>query len=243
MSEWFDRNRSVLSFLVGTAFFVAWLWTRDVSAIGASLLFLIVGFLGDRLKKAPGGWKFYRARFVRTARAERPPPVSGTGAWEQAPASVEGTGTVFPRTADDSLDEISEGVDAPVSRHIEAHAEAALGVGLTLDAVIAAANAMDTANSPEELAERTIEYVELRTVPGPRDLSDDRISHEQDLFGAILELQSLRAKGIQPEDRLSLTSVLERIELFWSHPEQLADEEVRHLTLEIRLLVQDLGGT
>jgi hypothetical protein len=67
--------------------------------------------------------------------------------------------------------------------------------------------------------------VSLRSVPGMRALSAERIRLEQDLFGAILQLRTLRSRGARPRDSRQMDKVLGRIEAFWSTPEGLSDEE------------------
>jgi hypothetical protein len=72
-------------------------------------------------------------------------------------------------------------------------------------------------------------------------LSADRIRLEQDLFGAILELQSLRKDDYEPSEPERLDEALRRIETFWNQPEGLADEEVADLTTLVRGVIAGMG--
>lgn len=156
----------------------------------------------------------------RRGRVEVAPPTTAIGSG-QAGAAI--------RVAEETIGPITERVDAKVTR----------GDQEATDALIAA---MRHASSPEELAERVVQYVGLRTVPGLRGLSADRIRREKDLFGAILELQTLRSRGVQPSDAWRLGAALDQIELFWTRPELLSDESVEDLTAQIRAVIADIGG-
>lgn len=121
------------------------------------------------------------------------------------------------------------------------HLEATVirGGQFTIDAVVAE---MRQATTPEELAERAVEYVSLRTVPGLRALSPERVRREQELFGAILELQTRRAQGATVQDAGRLVQALEQIEVFWSRPEQLGDEAVENTTALVRAVIEDMAA-
>jgi hypothetical protein len=236
----------VLGIVLGLVFVVAWAVTREPLALGGAVLLFIVALMGDRLKKAPGGWEFYRGRIATAVRAEAPPPpITGTGAFEQAPAEVHGTGTVLERTAEDTISRVDEAA-AQVVRlpTIDARAEAFQPtiVTSTAQALIAASDALDTATSPEELAGRLVEYVGLYNLPGLRELSPERVLREQALFGAILELQTLRARGNQPPDARRSAVVLERVARFWSRPELLSDEAVEDTTEQVRALIAEMSS-
>jgi hypothetical protein len=108
---------------------------------------------------------------------------------------------------------------------------------ITIDAVI---GSMKQAATPKELADRVIDYVNIRTVPGLRGLSNSRIALEAQLFGSILTLQSLRSQGKTVSDSRKLADALTKIEVFWGRPELLSDEEVANLTALVRAVCQDM---
>ncbi len=194
------------------------------------MLLIVIGLLGDRLKKAPGGWEFYSQRVSGKVLARWPPPQPITGEGAVAVGTrLGGTGTVSG-SADAMLGPIHDVVTASVFR----------GGSFTAAAVIAAADAMEHAATPEELAERVVDYVNLRGVPGMRALSAERIRLEQDLFGAILELQTLRSRGARPRDTRQMDKVLDRIEAFWSTPENLSDEAVADSTVAVREVLKTI---
>lgn len=228
MNNWIAENdaalRLGLSVGLGLLLLILGIALANAFLLTGSLLMFVIAVIGDRLKKAPGGWEFYRGRIASRAKAERPPPTDPK---------------VVVRTAEDSLTTTDrvEGqvVRAPtVDNRGKVFPPTVVQGSFTADAVIAAAKSLDTAKTPEELADRLIEYVEIRSVPGLRGLSTDRIRLEQELFGAILELQSLRKDGYEPSDEERLEEALRKIVTFWDHPERLADQEVGSLTTLVR---------
>ncbi len=248
MNDWLQRNRPlvtlVLAIGLGVVLLIAWAVTREPVALGGSLLLFVVALMGDRLKKAPFGWEFYRAKFNVALRAEAPPPVIGSGAFTAAAAKVRGTGTVQERGAEDSLtfrDEATAVVVRPPSGGLRLEAIPPTVVVGSAQALIAASDALDQAATPEELAGRVVDYVGLRTVPGLRGLSEERIRREQDLFAAILRLQTLRSRGIQPQDARRLAQAVERIAAFWSRPEHFSDEAVENTTALVRAVIEDMS--
>jgi hypothetical protein len=149
-----------------------------------------------------------------------------------APTTAMGQGLAGAsviHTTEDTVGPITDKVQATLTR----------GSSFTADAVL---RSMQRAANPEELAERVVEYVSLRTVPGLRGLSPDRIRLETDLFAAILVLQTRRSEGAQARDPGRLASALERIEEFWSRPELLSDEAVSNTTALVRAVIADMGA-
>lgn len=75
-----------------------------------------------------------------------------------------------------------------------------------------------------------------------RRLSADRLAAEREAMAAILDLQAERASaGYLGENTPDEQEAADEIEVFWSHPEDLTDEEVRHLAaLMRRLIARDL---
>jgi len=95
---------------------------------------------------------------------------------------------------------------------------------------------MRNAGTVKELADGVLRYVGLRSVPGLRNLSPERISLEKELFGAVLELQSLRAAGTIAYSS-ELSDAVQRIDQFWTNPEQLSDPMVAETTTAIQRVV------
>lgn len=226
MEERFRRNPIAVSLGLGVVLFIAWIVTREPVALIGALILFVVALLGDRLKKAPLGFEFFRDRVVRQVRTEAPPPAART-------ASGQAGGTVA------SSEPIVVRVPAGELKLETLPPTVVIGT-LTSDAVVAAAKAMESAATPEELAERVVEYVELRTVPGLRGLSDERIRREKELFGAILELQTLRARGARAGNPGRLQEALDRIGVFWTRPEQLSDEAIVDATALVRAVIDDM---
>jgi hypothetical protein len=161
MDKRLGQNTQAISLGLGLLGGIAWAATRDDAVLGAALLLLVIGLMGDRLKKAPGGWEFSDVshRVSEQVLAALPPPEAVTGAGDVTiQTTSEGVGTVT-RSAEDSVGPIAEEVSASVIRSGR----------FTADAVIAAAGAMKHAATPEELADRVAEYVRLRanTLPVP----------------------------------------------------------------------------
>lgn len=218
MERWLKEHPATALFGLGLGLggllFIAWAKSGEPIALAGAVLMFAIAVLGDRLRKAPGGWEFDPATRDRVADKVK----------ELRPPQME------TRTAEDSLT-ISDSAVAVVHHG-----------SLTAEAVIVAADAMKKAASPEELAERIVEYVQLRSVPGLRALSDDRIRLEQSLFGAILRLQTLRTSGAEARDPERLAEALSQIETFWSRPEQLSDERVVNTTVLVEAVIKDMAG-
>jgi hypothetical protein len=156
MDTWLGQNTRTISLSLGLLGGIAWAVTRDDAVLGAALLLLVIGLVGDRLRKAPGGWEFAEVsnRVSEQVLAAFPPPQAVIGAADVTLPTprVEGAGTVG-RTAEDTVGPITESVTAKVIRHGSIQA----------GAVIAAAGAIKLAATPDELADRVAEYVTLRT--------------------------------------------------------------------------------
>ena len=208
-----------LSFVASLVGSLGW----PLAVVALALIFRVeLGELIGRISRAKAGpvevWTEVRDKIAdKVVVAASPTMAAGSG---------QALGAVV-RTAGESLT-LSDRAAAKVTR----------GAQFTADAVIAA---MKQAATPEELAVRVVEYVSLRTVPGLRALSPERIRRERELFGAILELQTLRASGAQPHDAQRLAEALEQIEVFWSRPELLSDEAVDGTTALVRGVIEDMA--
>lgn len=159
-------------------------------------------------------------------RVESPPAAAialagtarGTG---QAAAVLTATG------ATDDITSITDLVDTRVIRSGSLGAEALL-------------ESVKRSSTPEELAARVSAYVELRTAPALRDLSNARIGLEQDLFMAILELQTHRARGGKPADAGRLALAVEVVRMFWVRPEVMSDEAVADAAALVRGVMAEM---
>ncbi len=215
--SWVGAYYRTISLALGVVASAAWAWTRDDAVLAPALTLVVIGLLGDRLRKAPG-FEIGPDRMADAVLAAVPPPkvFSGAGSVSMG-TQTAGSGTATS-AAVETLRPIQESVTAAV----------------TPKAVQDAADAMRHAATPEELGARVAEYVSLRTVPGLRALSPGRIQREQELFGAILELQTLRAEGARPQDSGQLAQALAKVELFWTRPEELGDDAVTDVTTLVR---------
>jgi hypothetical protein len=67
-----------------------------------------------------------------------------------------------------------------------------------------------------------------RSGPQLRNLSDDRLRLESELFARILQLQSLRARGNQADNPQAFAEASASAIRFWSGPDKFSDEQVQH---------------
>lgn len=155
MDRRIGQNARAISLSLGLLTGIAWAVTRDDAVLGAALLLLVIGLMGDRLRKAPGGWEFsevsHRVSEQILTALPPPPPVTGAATVTVSKPTVAGAGTVS-RALEDSVGSITESATVTVIR----------GGQLTAGAVIAAASAIERAETPGELGQRVAEYVSLR---------------------------------------------------------------------------------
>lgn len=155
MDRRIGQNAQAISLGLGLIAGIAWAVTRDDAVLGAALLLLVIGLMGDRLRKAPGGWEFgevsHRVSEQVLAALPPPQPVIGTATVTFPRPTIEGAGTVS-RAAEETIGPITEDLNAKVIRRGQ----------ITASAVIAAANAISRAETPDDLGERVAEYVSLR---------------------------------------------------------------------------------
>lgn len=161
------------------------------------------------------------------ANVEAPPATIALAGGAHGTGQAQAAITVS-RTPEDSL-AIADSVDAHVTK----------GSSFTADAIL---ESLPRATSPEDLADSVSRYVELRTTPGLRHLSPNRIRLEQDFFGAALDLQSRRAQGARPADAARLALAVELIRTFWVRPELLSDEDVADGTALLRAVTAEMIG-
>ena len=142
VEDWLHQHPITAAFVLGGVFFVAWVVTSSPETLGGAILFFIVALLGDRLKEAPGGFKFFKKKSIEAVTRDR-------------------AGGVLT-----SRDSVVVGVLAGGELAPETPAPAGGLRGVSWDAVAGAAEAMEQASTPEELTERMVHYVELRSVFG-----------------------------------------------------------------------------
>jgi hypothetical protein len=148
MEKWFTENTRTTSLVLGLLFALTWLATRDELVLGGSVLLLVISLMGDRLKKAPGGWEFDSKVIVEKILELLPPPGLPTGTATSPGATAIADGTDISITIDSGTGA------APRLATADDRAN-------SLD-VNQAVDAMRRAETPGELAERVVEYVASR---------------------------------------------------------------------------------
>jgi hypothetical protein len=163
------------------------------------------------------------------ARVEAQPPTTFAQAGLASAAVVAHGPSTANVAAADELPSITESVDARVTR----------AASFTADAVLAS---LPRASTADELADGVARYVEIRTTPHLRSLSPQRIDVEKELFGAVLELQTLRSNGAKPADPARLAVAIDVIRTFWARPEVLSDEGVANATALVRAVMGEMSA-
>lgn len=153
----------LLGVLAATNQWNPWLWVP-------ALVFMLIGLVGDRLTEVTTivfGFKMVARRVASEAkRIVGAPHVAGSGAVVAPAVQVSGTGRVIHRTVEENLTLSDEATaSAVVVRPDTAVAKArafdptVMTESFTMDAVIAAQEALEQVSTPEELADRLVDYV------------------------------------------------------------------------------------
>lgn len=227
---------SAAGFVVGVVMLVYAGINRDLGWLLAGLFVLVVSLFGGKLEEVVVGKDWLRAKFfpdfAKEVAKQLPAPTEPAPAAPAAPGDTK----VLERTATEEV----KATDAATAVVTKATGS---GSGQAGASIVRPEDVAD-AKTPEELARRTIEYLQQTMVrpggdlPALRGLSPHRIAAEQDLFGAILELQSDRHRSgdLGTKDAYEL-AIQNEIVGWWNDPASLEDGEVTDLARRVRNLI------
>ena len=218
-----------LGFSLGLLIVSVGLAQNNAAIVIVGAVVALVGLAIERLKDlSAGGEKGIRASFRKVADAVE----------EQLPAPEPGK----PQEASTQPKEVTIELGGEMKPTGELTTTYVPGGG-NARAMIVKPEDIAAAKDERELVQRVIGYVqqaqgpEPARLPGLRGLSKDRVRFEQDLFGAILDLQTDRSRsGDLGTDNAFERAVQEEIVRWWNNPEQLSDEEVVDLAGRVRSL-------
>lgn len=237
---------SIGGFAVGVGMLVVAALRGDVAWLVAAVFVVIVSLFGGKLQEFVANKDGFRALFfddyakavadqLTSPQSPASPPIPSDSAPREA---LSRPPQVLHRTAEDGVSTIDEAV-------VTVHPSTATGSATAqAAALIVRPQDVAAARNEQELASRVIEYLKQTMVhpighlPALRGLSTRRIAAEQDLFGAVLELQSDRHRGgdLGTQDAYEL-AIQNEIVGWWADPSSLEDDEVSDLARRVRNLI------
>jgi hypothetical protein len=239
--SWLDRIgwAALGGYIVGVGLVIAAVANSDAGFLWAGVFVVVISVAGGRLKELAAGKEGFRALFfedfAKEVAKQLPAPET---AQLPAPTPAKREPKVIERYAEDHA-------TASDKATVTLHPAAATGSGTPqAAAVIVRPQDVADARNEQELARRVIDYLQQSTgaagrqLPALRGLSPHRIKAEQDLYGAILELQSDRHRSgdLGTQDAYERAIESEVVE-WWNDPASLNDEEVVDLARRVRDLV------
>lgn len=205
MEGWVKRNATAIGVLLGLLFLAGWAARGDDAALGAAVLMFVIALLGDRLKEAPGGFKFYPERFARLVRVQPP---------------IESATAPLPRSAWTA--EATLGLSGSLSA-------ARRGV-FTVDAEIASDALQSLANAVEEHPPETLEQLADLTAEAVRRSTADALHAGPAVAADELRRQAESYRGnsdtlaVEPEYVGTLQSLADDLDrVFPTHPDRFAE--------------------
>jgi hypothetical protein len=239
--SWLDRIgwAALGGYIVGVGLVIAAVAKSDAGFLWAGVFVVVISVAGGRLKELAAGKEGFRALFfedfAKEVAKQLPAPET---AQLPAPTPAKREPKVIERYAEDHA-------TASDKATVTVHPAPATGSGSANSAaVIVRPQDVAASKDEKELARRVIDYLQQSTgqagrqLPALRGLSPQRIRAEQDLFGAILELQTDRHRstdlGTEDDYERAIQSEVVR---WWNAPASLDDEEVTDLARRVRDLI------